>query len=157
MPQALVDKVKQSEKFNQGYATVEYLAAAILDMELHTRTDGEGRRQHASNASSWRGSACRARSRSATGCRTSITCLAATAYSAGYYSYLWSDVMAADTWQAFVETRRPWDKAVAGADAPSTSSSNGNTSDRAEAYRQFRGRDPDVKALLAKRGFPAGR
>mgnify|MGYP006164778563 CR=1 FL=1 len=40
MPQALVDKVRESEKFNQGYATVEYLAAAILDMELHTQADG---------------------------------------------------------------------------------------------------------------------
>ena len=75
-------------------------------------------------------------------------------YSAGYYSYLWSDVMAADTWQAFVEAG-PWDKALA-ARMRTHILSNGNTIDRAEAYRQFRGRDPDVKALLAKRGFPAG-
>ena len=63
--------------------------------------------------------------------------------------------MAADTWQAFVDAG-PWDKALA-ARMRRYILANGNTSDRAEAYRQFRGRDPDVKALLAKRGFPAER
>jgi peptidyl-dipeptidase Dcp len=74
-------------------------------------------------------------------------------YSAGYYSYLWSEVMAADTWQAFLEAGGPWDPAVA-AKLRTHILSNGNTIDRAEAYRRFRGRDPDVKALLEQRGFP---
>ncbi len=79
---------------------------------------------------------------------------ASDAYSAGYYSYLWSDVMAADTWQAFLEAGGPWDKAVADR-LRKHILSDGNAIDRAEAYRRFRGRDPDVKALFAGRGFPA--
>ena len=151
MPQALVDRVKQSEKFNQGYATVEYLAAAILDMELHTRTDGAVdvttfERDQLARIGMPREIALRHR------LPHFDHLFGSDAYSAGYYSYLWSDVMAADTWQAFVEAG-PWDKALA-ARMRTHILSNGNTSDRAEAYRQFRGRDPDVKALLAKRGFP---
>ena len=152
MPQALVDRVTQSEKFNQGYATVEYLAAAILDMELHTRTDGAVdvmtfERDQLARIGMPREIALRHR------LPHFDHLFGSDAYSAGYYSYLWSDVMAADTWQAFVEAG-PWDKALS-ARMRTHILSNGNTSDRAESYRQFRGRDPDVAALLAKRGFPA--
>ena len=76
MPQALVDRIRESEKFNQGYATVEYLAAAILDMELHTRPDGAVESPRSSAISSHE-SACPARLPCGTGCRTSITCSAA--------------------------------------------------------------------------------
>jgi peptidyl-dipeptidase Dcp len=79
---------------------------------------------------------------------------ASDSYSAGYYSYLWSDVMAADTWQAFLEADGPWDRSVADR-LRKYILSDGNTVDRAEAYRRFRGRDPDVRALLEERGFPA--
>jgi peptidyl-dipeptidase Dcp len=153
MPQALVDRIKESEKFNQGYATVEYLAAAILDMELHTRPDGAVdvtafERDQLARIGMPREIALRHR------LPHFDHLFGSDAYSAGYYSYLWSDVMAADTWQAFVEAG-PWDKALA-ARLRTHILSNGNTTDRAEAYRQFRGRDPDVTALLATRGFPAG-
>jgi peptidyl-dipeptidase Dcp len=152
MPQALVDRIRESEKFNQGYATVEYLAAAILDMELHTRPGGTVdittfEREQLARIGMPREIALRHR------LPHFDHLFGSDAYSAGYYSYLWSDVMAADTWQAFVEAG-PWDKALA-ARMRTHILSNGNTIDRAEAYRQFRGRDPDVKALLAKRGFPA--
>jgi peptidyl-dipeptidase Dcp len=152
MPQALVDKVRESEKFNQGYATVEYLAAAILDMELHTRPGGDVdvtafEREQLARIGMPREIALRHR------LPHFDHLFGSESYAAGYYSYLWSDVMAADTWQAFVEAG-PWDKALA-ARMRTQILSNGNTSDRAEAYRRFRGRDPDVKALLAKRGFPA--
>jgi peptidyl-dipeptidase Dcp len=153
MPQALVDKIKQSEKFNQGYATVEYLAAAILDMELHTRADGEVdpvvfERDQLARIGMPREIALRHR-------LTHFDHLfGSDAYSAGYYSYLWSDVMAADTWKAFLEATGPWDEKVADR-LREHILSNGNTTDRAEAYRRFRGRNPDVKALLEKRGFPA--
>jgi peptidyl-dipeptidase Dcp len=152
MPQALVDKVKESEKFNQGYATVEYLAAAILDMELHTRPDGvvdvtAFEREQLARIGMPREIALRHR------LPHFDHLFGSDGYSAGYYSYLWSDVMAADTWQAFVDAG-PWDKALA-ARMRTHILSNGNTTDRAEAYRRFRGRDPDVAALLAKRGFPA--
>jgi peptidyl-dipeptidase Dcp len=73
-------------------------------------------------------------------------------YSAGYYSYLWSDVMAADAWQAFLESGGPWDPEV-NARLRTHILSDGNSIDRAEAYRRFRGRDPDIKALLDARGL----
>jgi peptidyl-dipeptidase Dcp len=74
-------------------------------------------------------------------------------YSAGYYSYLWSEVMDADTRQAFVEAGDVFDKGLA-EKLRRHILAPGNSTDRGEAYRQFRGRDPDVKALLEKRGFP---
>ena len=75
------------------------------------------------------------------------------AYSAGYYSYLWSETMDADTWAAFTEAGGPWDRTVADK-FRTILLMTGNETDRAEAYRAFRGRDPDVSALLRKRGFP---
>ena len=75
------------------------------------------------------------------------------AYSAGYYSYLWSETMDADTWAAFEEAGSPWHKETADRFRRYLLST-GNETDRAEAYRQFRGRDPDVRALMKKRGFP---
>jgi peptidyl-dipeptidase Dcp len=74
-------------------------------------------------------------------------------YSAGYYSYLWSEVMDADTRQAFVEADDLFHKETA-AKVRRLILAPGNSTDRSEAYRQFRGRDPEVKALLEKRGFP---
>ena len=154
MPQALVEKIKQSEKFNQGYATVEYLSAAILDMELHTRADGEVdparfEREQLAAIGMPREIALRHR------LPHFDHLFGSDSYSAGYYSYLWSDVMAADTWKTFVDAAGgAWDKQAADR-LREHILSNGNTIDRAEAYRRFRGRDPDVKALLEKRGFPA--
>ena len=77
------------------------------------------------------------------------------AYSAGYYSYLWSETMDADTWAAFAEAGDVWDKATA-EKFRSVVLSTGNETDRLEAYRAFRGRDPEVKYILKKRGFPTG-
>jgi peptidyl-dipeptidase Dcp len=153
MPQAFVEKIEQAEKFNQGYATVEYLAAAILDMELHTRAGGdlnpgEFERTELARIGMPREIALRHR------LPHFDHLFGNDAYSAGYYSYLWSDVMAADAWQAFAEAEGPWDRRLASL-MRSHILSDGNNTDRAEAYRRFRGRDPDVNALLRKRGFPA--
>jgi len=73
-------------------------------------------------------------------------------YSAGYYSYLWSDVITADAFGAFVEGKGPYDKAVAER-LRKYVFAVGNTIDPADAYRQFRGRDPKIDALMKKRGF----
>lgn len=73
-------------------------------------------------------------------------------YSAGYYSYLWSDTLAADAWEAFRETNA-WDEATAKR-LHDHVFSIGNTIDPAEGYRAFRGRDPGTAALMRKRGFP---
>jgi peptidyl-dipeptidase Dcp len=153
MPQALVDKVDRSRKFNQGYATVEYLAAAILDMDLHTRPDGAFdpavfEREALARIGMPREIALRHR------LPQFDHLFGSDGYSAGYYSYLWSDVMAADAWQAFTEgAGGPWDKALSDR-FRTVILAEANSTDRAEAYRRFRGRDPDVRALFEKRGFP---
>ncbi|HEY0190941.1 MAG TPA: M3 family metallopeptidase [Kofleriaceae bacterium] len=152
MPQALVDKVTRSSKFNQGYQTVEYLASAILDMELHVNPDGV-----ADVAAFERDTLAKIGAPREVGMRHRLTqfthLFASDAYSAGYYSYLWSEVMDADTREAFAETGNVFDPGVAGK-LRTYILAPGNTTDRSEAYRQFRGRDPDVTALLKKRGFP---
>jgi peptidyl-dipeptidase Dcp len=76
-------------------------------------------------------------------------------YAAGYYSYLWSDTLSADAYEAFTEAKGPYDAGVAGRLRKHVFSA-GNTVDPAEAYRAFRGRDPGIDALMRKRGFAKG-
>jgi peptidyl-dipeptidase Dcp len=152
MPEALVDKIEASSKFNQGFATVEYLASAIVDMELHTRPDGlvdpdAFERETLERIGMPDEIVMRHRLPHFNHLFTSD------AYSAGYYSYLWSDVMAADTWAAFEETGNVFDPELA-AKMREHVMASGNEYDRAEAFRRFRGRDPQVEALLEQRGFP---
>jgi peptidyl-dipeptidase Dcp len=152
MPQALVDKVDKSSKFNQGYGTVEYLSSAIVDMEMHMKPDGvidpdAFERDTLVRIGAPKEVALRHRLPQFNHLFTSDS------YSAGYYSYLWSEVMDADTREAFAEAKDVFDKATA-AKMRKFILAPGNSTDRAEAYRQFRGRDPDVTALLKKRGFP---
>jgi peptidyl-dipeptidase Dcp len=146
MPQALVDKVTASSKFNSGYSTVEYLSAAIVDMELHTLKDGvvdpdAFERDTLARIGAPKEVAMRHRLPQFNHLFTSDS------YSAGYYSYLWSEVMDADTREAFAETGDVFDKTTA-AKMRDYILAPGNSTDRAEAYRQFRGRDPEVAALL---------
>jgi len=75
-------------------------------------------------------------------------------YSAAYYSYLWSDTLSADAWEAFLEAGGAYDKSVA-ARLRDDVFKVGNTVDPADGYRAFRGRDPGIAALMRKRGFPA--
>ena len=152
MPQALVDKVEASSKFNAGYTTVEYLSAAIVDMELHTLPSG------AVDADAFeRETLERIGAPKEVAMRHRLPqfnhLFASDSYSAGYYSYLWSEVMDADTREAFAEAGNVFDKATADK-LRAFIIAPGNTTDRAEAYRQFRGRDPEIAALLKKRGFP---
>jgi peptidyl-dipeptidase Dcp len=74
-------------------------------------------------------------------------------YSAGYYSYLWADTLTADAWEAFGEGKGAWDRNVADR-LRNNVFAIGNTVEPAEAYRSFRGRDPQIEALMRKRGFP---
>jgi len=152
MPQTLVDKIQKANTFNQGFATVEYLGSAIVDMKLHTDPNGVVDPD-----------AFEKKALAEIGMPKEIVMrhrlpqfghlFSSDSYSAGYYSYLWSETMDADTWAAFEEAGSPWDKTVAG-NFKKYLLSTGNETDRVEAYRQFRGRDPDVNALLKKRGFP---
>lgn len=152
MPQSLVDRIEASDTFNQGFDTVEYLAAAIVDMRLHNRvepvTDVDAfERETLEEIGMPREIVLRHR------LPQFGHLFSSDAYSAGYYSYLWSEVMDADTWEAFEETGDVWNREVADR-FRETLLSTGNETDRAEAYRAFRGRDPDPNALLRRRGFP---
>jgi peptidyl-dipeptidase Dcp len=152
IPQDLVDKIEKSSTFNQGFATVEYLASAILDMKLHDRTEPVTDSKAFEKATL-----------AEIGMPAEMVMrhrlpqfnhlFADDGYSAGYYSYLWSEVMDADTWAAFEESGDVWNKALADK-FRSILLSTGNETDRLDAFRAFRGRDPDVNALLKRRGFP---
>lgn len=152
MPQALVDKVERASTFNQGYATVSYLSSALVDMDLHTQavppTDIDAfERESLARYGMPKEIVMRHRLPQFNHLFTSD------AYSAGYYSYLWSEVMDADTWAYFEESGDVFNPDI-GRRYKDIILAPGNTTDRAEAYRAFRGRDPDVAALLRVRGFP---
>ncbi len=150
MPTALMDKVLTARRFGQGFATVEFLASAIIDMDFHTQpppanplvAQQETLRRiampdeivprhcapHFGHVFGGEG------------------------YAAGYYAYLWSEVLDADGFRAFKEAKDPFD--------PRTAQrlyryiySAGGTRDYGEAYRAFRGRDPHIDALLEDRGL----
>ncbi|SDG57669.1 M3 family metallopeptidase [Psychroflexus sediminis] len=153
MPEELVAKIKNASKFNQGFATTEFLASAIMDMKYHTTDPGEidpktfeketleelgmpeelvmrHRSPHFGHVFSGEG------------------------YATGYYGYLWADVLTSDAAEAFAEAEGGFydktlsERLVKFLFAPR------NAVDPAEAYRQFRGRDAEINALMRDRGFP---
>jgi peptidyl-dipeptidase Dcp len=146
--------VHNAATFNQGYATVEYLSSALVDMSMHNRaepvTDIDAFERETLTAIGMPREMVMRHRLPQFG-----HLFSSDSYSAGYYSYLWSETMDADTWEYFVSTGNVFDPTVA-AGMRNIILAEGNSSDRAEAYRRFRGRDPDVNALLRVRGFPTG-
>ena len=151
IPQDLVNKIERAETFNQGFATTEYLASALIDMKLHLAGSqkidvAKFEKETLDKLGMPRELVMRHRT------PQFAHAFGSDGYSAGYYSYLWSDVITADAYGAFTEGKGPYDKAV-GERLVKYIFSVGNTMDPAEAYRKFRGRDPRVEALMKKRGF----
>jgi peptidyl-dipeptidase Dcp len=152
MPQELARKIERASRFNQGFITVEYLAAALVDMKLHLA--GEREIDPA---------AFERETLEGLGMPPQIVMrhrtpqfghvFASDGYSAGYYSYLWSDTLSADAYEAFTEAGGPYDETVARRLRDHVFAV-GNTVDPAEAYRAFRGREAGIGALMRKRGFP---
>ena len=152
MPKALLDRLLATRTFNQGFATVEYTACALVDLDLHSLPDASGldvteyerrdleriamppeivmrhRLPHFQHLFSGGG------------------------YAAGYYSYMWSEVLDADAFAAFEETGDAFDPATAKRLRDYVYSA-GNLRDPGAAYEGFRGRLPAVDALLKKRGL----
>ena len=152
IPQELVDKIKKAATFNQGFATTEYLSSALVDMKLHLAGDQKiDPDKFEAETLAQLGMPHELVMRHRTPQFGHL--FQSDDYSAGYYSYLWSDVLTADAFEAFTEGKGPYDKAV-GDRLVKYVFSVGNTIDPAEAYRMFRGRDPKVEALMRKRGFP---
>ncbi len=152
MPGALVEKIERASTFRQGFDTVEYLASALVDMKLHlagARPIDPDAFERETLAGLGMPSEIVMRHR--TPQFTHV--FSSDGYAAGYYSYLWADVLAADAWEAFAEAGGPWDRAVAGR-LRERVFSVGNTVDPADGYRAFRGRDARIDALMRRRGFP---
>ena len=152
MPAELLEKIERASKFNQGFATVEYLASALVDMKLHT-TD-----EHPVDPAEFERATLEQ-----LGMPDEIVMrhrlphfmhlFSSDSYSAGYYSYLWSDALTADAAEAFEEAGGYYDADVA-RKLREHVFSVGDTIDPAESFQRFRGRDVDTAALLRKRGFP---
>ncbi|MGB7296155.1 MAG: M3 family metallopeptidase [Candidatus Aminicenantales bacterium] len=150
IPQELVDRIKRADLFNQGFATVEYLAACYLDMDWHTLTEAvEPEAAAFENASMKK-----------LGLIPEIVVryrspyfqhIFSGGYSAGYYSYVWCEVLDADAFQAFKETSL-FDQATARSFRENIYA-KGGSEDPLALYVRFRGREPNVEPLLKRKGF----
>ena len=151
IPRELVAKIERAASFNQGFATVEFLASSLVDMKLHLAEPPADIAAFERDTLADLGmpkevAAMRHR------LPHFLHLFSGDAYSAAYYSYLWADVLTADAWEAFGEGGGPWDTEAAGRLVRHVFSA-GNTVDAAEAYRAFRGRDPDPQALMRSAAF----
>ncbi len=151
IPQDLIDKIIQAGHFNQGFATLEYLATALLDMDYHLLENQsksinpvEFERESMNNAGLIPEIVPRWRS-------TYLSHIFSGGYSAGYYSYIWSGVLDADAFEAFMETSL-FDQKTARSFRENILE-RGGTMDPMEMYVNFRGREPEIGPLLRQRGL----
>lgn len=155
MPRELIDRIVGAATFGQGFATVEYTSCALLDVELHKLTNFENLDLHKFEADGLK----------AIGMPQEIVMRhrlphflhlfsdgLGDGYSAGYYSYLWSQVLDTDGFKAFKDAGDPFDAKTA-ARLREFIYSGGNSRDPMEAYVAFRGRAPTTEALLEHRGL----
>jgi len=151
IPKELVDKIQNASLFNQGFETLEYLAASYLDMDWHTITDPfEYDAIKFENESMVRLGLIpeilpRYRS-------TYFNHIFSGGYSSGYYSYIWAEVLDADAFNAFVQTGDVYNKEFA-AKYRKYILASGGTDDSMELYKRFRGEDPEIEPLLNRRGL----
>jgi peptidyl-dipeptidase Dcp len=152
MPDELLKRLLAAENFNQGFSTVEYISSALVDMELHQLpTPGD------LNVTEFE-----RKTLAEIGMPKQITMrhriphfahvFSGDGYSAGYYSYMWSEVMDADAFRAFEETGNVFDAQTA-EKLKNHIYSAGGRQDPGEAYKAFRGKLPGIEALLEKRGL----
>lgn len=151
LPQALVDRIEKAANFGEGFSTVETISSSLVDMKLHlttTKIDPKKFEKETLDA---------LHMPSEIVMRHRIPqfghIFSSDGYAAGYYSYLWADVINADAWEAFTEGKGAYDKDVA-KKLYETVFSVGNTIDQEKAYENFRGRAPKSDALMRARNFP---
>lgn len=152
VPQHLLDKLNAAASFNQGFATIEYTACALLDQLMHMEEDLSGfdlarfEEEQLARLGMPQGIVMRHRP-------THFQHLfASSGYAAAYYVYLWAEVLDADAFDAFMEAGDCFDAAVA-ARCKRFIYSSGNSQDPSELFRQFRGRDAIVEPMLRKKGL----
>ena len=152
MPKALAESVKAARRYGQGFATTEFLASSYFDMAAHSlpaTTAFEAERIERETLAEMGMPEAIAPRHAASHFQHIFS---GEGYSAGYYSYLWSEVLDADAFEAFVETGDVFDRALA-QKLKTFVYSAGNRRPSDEAYAAFRGRAPRPEALLRKRGF----
>jgi len=152
IPDELIERLNEAQRFNQGFETVEYTASALIDMALHSELDPTGVDISAFERAEMQ----------RIGMPREILprhrlphfghLFASSGYAAGYYVYLWAEVLDADGYDAFVEAGDPFDPDVAER-LKRYIYSSGGTLLPADAFRSFRGRDPRVGPLLVQRGL----
>ncbi len=152
IPDELIERMKEAQRFNQGFEAVEYTACALIDMALHTQTSPDGtditafEQAELERIGMPREIVLRHR------LPHFLHLFASSGYAAGYYVYLWAEVLDADGFDAFVEAGDPFDPAVAERLRCHIYSA-GDTVEPAVTYRAFRGRDASVMPMLTKRGL----
>ncbi|MGN7810065.1 M3 family metallopeptidase [Flavobacterium sp. 22076] len=151
LSQSLVERIAKAANFNEGFATVETISSSFVDMKLHLTTEKVDPHQFEKDILS------EINMPSEIVMRHRIPQFAhifsSDGYAAGYYSYLWADVINADAYEAFLEGKGPFDKQVAKRlyDIVLTA---GNTIDNETMYENFRGHAPKSDALMRARNFP---
>ena len=152
IPSELLEKIERAATFNQGFATVEYLASALIDMKLHLAGNVDidpdaFERETLKELGMPREIVMRHRT------PHFAHIFSGDSYSAGYYSYLWADALTADAAEVFEAAGSFYDDEIAQR-LRETVMAVGDTIDPRDGFRAFRGRDVDTSALLRKRGFP---
>jgi peptidyl-dipeptidase Dcp len=152
--EALLAKLQRARKFDQAHGTIQYVGSALIDMALHGRADAEGVDIEAFEAAE----------RARIGVPEDIGLMhrlphfrhlfTSSAYAAGYYVYMWAEVLDADAFEAFVEAGDPFHPETAARLLRHVYAA-GSSVDPAETYRAFRGRDARVEPMLRKRGLLA--
>lgn len=153
IPDDLIRRIHAARKFNQGYETVRYTASAMVDMAVHARTEA----QAPADLSAFEAETlARAGHPDGVGINHRLVhfqhLFSSSGYAAGYYVYLWAEVLDADGFDAFVEAGDVFDPTVAQA-LQRFIYSSGNSLEPGQAFASFRGRAPDVKPLLRKKGL----
>ena len=153
IPKALVAKIKKAATFNQGFATTEYLASALMDMKYHT-----------TDPSDLDPDTFERETLTALGMPSEVVMrhrspqfghvFSGEGYATGYYGYLWADVLTADAGEAFAEAPGGFYDEALSKRLVDFLFAPRNALDPAEAYRAFRGRDARIEALMRDRGFP---
>ena len=152
IPMELVDKIQESGKYGQGFATVEYIAASLSDMDLHVLTEVPtdlNVMEFEAVKLAERGIPSQILPRYR---MTNFSHTMGGGYTAGYYSYMWAEVLDADAFDAFAETGDIFNPEVA-AKFRKYILTPGGIDDGMDMYRNFRGREPKIDALLRNRGF----
>ena len=152
IPQELVDKIVKSSKYGQGFATVEYLAASLLDMDYHTlkeQLSGMDIEAFEAEAMNKRGLIRQIPPRYRT---TYFGHTMEGGYTAGYYSYIWAEVLDADAFEAYKETGDIFNPEVASKFRKYVLTPGG-IDDAMDMYKNFRGKEPGIEPLLKNRGL----